>query len=304
MAFCTTCGSQLTDGARFCTICGRPLAGSAAVPPPVPGPPPIPAPPPVPTPPPLPIIDKLDYTLQGSNLQIARVRLKSGQELYAEAGRMVYKTANIQWDTRMTGNTLGERLMGAVRRTFTGESLFVTYFRALGDGEVGFAGSYPGKIQVFELQPGQSLMAQREAFLCAQPTVQLSVALVKKLGAGLLGGEGFILEKLVGPGTVFIHAGGDFVEFQLRPGEVLQVDTGCIVAFDETVDYDIQIVGGIKTAIFGGEGFFLATLTGPGRVIVQSMTLEKLRRELSPHHSGGDEHSALSGIGDLFKTDN
>jgi uncharacterized protein (AIM24 family) len=131
--------------------------------------------------------------------------------------------------------------------------------------------------------------------------VQLNLALVKKLGAGFFGGEGFILEKLTGPGSVFIHGGGDFVEFTLRPGEVLQVDTGCIVAFEESVNYDIQFVGGIKTAIFGGEGLFLATMTGPGRVIVQSMTLEKLRRELAPTAGqGGDERSPLGTFTNIF----
>ena len=123
------------------------------------------------------------------------------------------------------------------------------------------------------------------------------------MGAGFFGGEGFILEKLSGPGTVFIHGGGDFVEFTLKPGEMLQVDTGCVVAFDETVNYDIQLAGGIKTALFGGEGLFLATLTGPGRVIVQSMTLEKLRRELAPGRSGGDEKSPLRALGGVFSSE-
>jgi uncharacterized protein (TIGR00266 family) len=209
---------------------------------------------------------------------------------------MVYKTANVAWDTRMTGQSLGEKLLGALRRTVTGESLFVTYFRANGPGEVGFAGSYPGRIQAFHLAPGHSILAQRDAFLFAQPSVQLTVALVKKLGAGFFGGEGFILEKLTGPGMVFIHGGGDFVEFSLAPGEQLQVETGCIVAFEESVDYDIQFVGGIKTAIFGGEGLFLATLTGPGKVVLQSMTLQKMRRELAPTRTGGDEHSPLGAL--------
>jgi uncharacterized protein (TIGR00266 family) len=244
--------------------------------------------------------EPLDFTIVGDNLQIARVRLKSGQEVYAEAGKMVYKTANVAWDTRMTGQTLGQKLLGAIRRTVTGESLFVTFFRANGPGEVGFAGSYPGRIHTFDLAPGQTIMAQRDAFLFAQPGVQLSVAFVKKLGAGFFGGEGFILEKLTGPGMVFIHAGGDFVEFTLAPGETLQVETGCIVAFDEGVDYNIEFVGGIRTAIFGGEGLFLATLTGPGRVLLQSMTLQKMRRELAPDRKGGDEHGPLSALSGLF----
>ena len=245
-------------------------------------------------------VDPLDYTIVGDNLQIARIRLNDGQEVYAEAGKMIYKTANVNWDTRMTGQTLGQKLLGAIRRTVTGESLFVTFFHANGPGEVGFAGSYPGKIQALDLGPGQVMLAQRDAFLFAQPTVQLSVAFTKKLGAGFFGGEGFILEKLIGPGLVFIHAGGDFVEFNLGPGQTVQVETGCIVAFEESVSYDIQFVGGIKTAIFGGEGMFLASLTGPGRVVLQSMTLQKMRRELAPHRKGGDEHGPLDSLSGLF----
>jgi uncharacterized protein (TIGR00266 family) len=243
----------------------------------------------------------LDYTIQGDNLQVARVRLKPGQEIFAEAGKMLYKTPSVQWETRMQGESLGQKIWGAVKRKLMGESLFMTYFRAMADGEVGFAGSYPGRIQAFDLAAGQSVLVQRDSFLLAQTTVQLNIALVKKLGAGFFGGEGFILERLTGPGSVFIHGGGDFIEFTLRPGETLQVDTGCIVAFDEGVNYDIQFVGGIKTAIFGGEGLFLATLTGPGRVIVQSMTLEKLRREIAPAQAtGGDERSGLGTLTNIF----
>jgi uncharacterized protein (TIGR00266 family) len=278
MPFCSNCGNQLSEQARFCVHCG-----SAAGAPPPPPPP----------------EDTLDYTIQGDNLQVARVRLKPGQEVYAEAGRMVYKTASVQWETRMSGNTLGEKLLGALKRTVSGESLFLTYFRTDAGGEVGFAGTYPGRIQVFDLKPGQSVFAQRDAFLFAQPRVQLSIALVKKLGAGFFGGEGFILEKLTGPGCVFLHAGGDFVEFDLKGGEVIQVDTGCLVAFDETVDYDIQLAGGIKTAMFGGEGLFLATLTGPGRVVIQSMTLDKMRRELVGHR-GKDEHHPANPLESIF----
>jgi uncharacterized protein (TIGR00266 family) len=277
----------MPDVANFCGACGR-LVGSGTAPSAAWAPAPASA------------LDPLDYTIAGDNLQIARVHLKSGQEVYAEAGKMIYKTPSVAWDTRMTGQSLGQKLLGAIRRTVTGESLFVTFFRANGAGEVGFAGAYPGRIQAFELAAGQSLMAQRDAFLFAQPTVQLTVAFVKKLGAGFFGGEGFILQKFTGPGLVFVHAGGDFVEFNLAPGEGLQVETGCIVAFDESVDYDIQFVGGIKTAIFGGEGLFLATLTGPGKVVLQSMTLQKMRRELAPHRRGGEEHHGLDALSGLF----
>lgn len=284
MAFCTKCGKELAPGARFCANCGNHIGTAAATGAPVAAPPP------------------LEYSIQGDNLQILRVRLNPGEEVYAEAGKMVYKYASIQWDTRMQGDNLGAKLWGAVKRKLMGESLFMTYFRASAAGEVGFAGSYPGRIQPFDLAAGQSVLVQRDAFLCAQTTVQLNIALVKKIGAGFFGGEGFILERLTGPGMVFIHGGGDFVEFSLQPGEVLQVDTGCIVAFDESVSYDIQMAGGIKTAMFGGEGLFLATLTGPGRVIIQSLTLEKLRRELSPLAGGGDQHG-LPNLGRILSSD-
>ena len=279
MAFCTNCGSQMLEDSRFCPNCGRPVGTRSAE---------------------VATAEPLEYSIQGDNLQVARIHLKPGQEIYAEAGKMVYKTANVQWETRMSGGSIGEKILGALRRTVMGESVFLTYFRSNGKGEVGFAGNYPGKITVFDLEAGRSVLAQRDAFVLAETTVQLSVALVKKLGAGFFGGEGFILERLTGPGKVFIHGGGDFVEFSLNMGETLQVNTGCIVAFDESVGYDIQMVGGIKTAIFGGEGLFLATLTGPGRVIVQSMTLEKLRRELAPGKSGGDEHSPLGSLGGIL----
>ncbi len=272
---------MVADEARFCPQCGNPSGmgvGGAAAPP----------------------LQPLDYKIQGDNLQVVRVKLQPGQELYAEAGKMLYKTPSIHWETRMSGGSIGQKLWGALKRTVMGESLFLTYFRAMQAGEVGFAGSYPGRIQNFDLQAGQSVLVQRDSFLAAQTTVQLNIAFTKKLGAGFFGGEGFILERLTGPGTVFIHGGGDFVDFQLGPGETLQVDTGCVVAFEEGVAYDIQFVGGIKTAIFGGEGLFLATLTGPGRVIVQSMTLSKLRRELAPGQAGGDETSVLGGVGGFF----
>jgi uncharacterized protein (TIGR00266 family) len=288
MAFCVNCGTQLPDTARFCTHCGSPLSGSPGSPV---GSPPVQ------------VHQPLDFTIQGDNLQVIRIRLKPGQELFAEAGKMLYKQTQVSWETRMSGDTLGDKLWGAVKRKLMGESLFLTYFRTATPGEVGFAGSYPGRIQAFDLVAGQSVFVQRDSFVVAQSTAQLNIAMVKRLGAGFFGGEGFILEKLTGPGTVFIHAGGDFLEFNLAAGESLQVDTGSIVAFDEGVDYDIQLAGGIRTALFGGEGLFLATLTGPGRVIVQSMTLQKMRRELAPYRSGGDEHKGLDVISGIFSSD-
>jgi uncharacterized protein (TIGR00266 family) len=288
MAFCTNCGAALGDAVRFCTKCGAPQSVGTPAPPPFP---PGPASGAVEGAYPQGAFGQiLDYTIEGDNLQIARLHLKPGQEVYGEAGRMVYKTGNVYWDTRMTGESLGEKLLGAIRRRLSGESLFLTYFHASGPGEVGFAGGYPGRIQAFDLAPGQSIIAQKDSFLCAQTSVTFGISFVKKLGAGFFGGEGFILEKFTGPGLVFLHAGGDFVEFRLAAGEGLQIETGCIVAFDESVGYDIQFAGGIKTAIFGGEGLFLANVTGPGRVIVQSMTLQRMRRELALGEHGHDEH--------------
>lgn len=294
--FCTNCGSQVADASKFCPNCGQ-LTGSSAVPA---GSIPLAA---APTP--------LKYEIEGHNLQIARVHLEPGQEIYAEAGKMIYKSANVDWDTRITGQSVGQKILGAIKRKLMGESLFFTHFRSSNFvGEVGFAGHYPGKIQVFELAAGQVMMVQRDGFLFAQSSVTLDIALVKRLGAGLLGGEGFILQKLTGPGAVFVHAGGDHVDFTLAPGEILQVQTGHLVAFEPTVNYDVQMVGNIRTAIFGGEGLFLTTLTGPGRVLLQSMTLERLRHELSPaeHRHNGDERNPLSALasGDLssfFRSD-
>ena len=296
MPFCTQCGFQVTADARFCPQHGVALAaapcgyvaklanpGAAA----------LDAPPPPP----------LDFSIQGDNLQVARVRLQPGQQLFAEAGKMVYKTPSVEWETRMSGDSLGEKIWGAIKRTLAGESLFFTYFRTYSSGEVGFAGNYPGRIMMLNLRPGQSVLCQRDGFLFAQSTVTFNLAFVRKLGTGFFGGEGFILEKFTGPGMVFIHGGGDFIEFDLKPGEVIQVETGQIVAFDESVDYDIQFVGSIKRAIVGGEGLFLATLRGPGKAIIQSMTLEKMRRELAPTRLGGDSRGPLESLTGVFSSE-
>ncbi len=298
MAFCTNCGTQIPDTSRFCPNCGSQSGGAAS-----PGV--------TPYVPPVISAEPLKYDIEGHNLQIARVHLNPGQEIYAEAGKMIYKSANVEWATRMSGQSWGDKIIGAIKRKLMGESLFFTYFHSnLGTGQVGFAGHYPGKIQVFDLAAGQTMMVQRDGFLFAQSSVTLDIAMVRRLGAGLLGGEGFILQKLTGPGLVFVHAGGDHVDFALGPGETLQVQTGHLVAFEPTVNYDVQLVGNIRTAIFGGEGLFLTTLTGPGRVILQSMTLERLRHELAPaeHRHNGSERNPLGAIasGDLssfFRSD-
>lgn len=279
----------MADDAAFCGSCGAKLGGGAT--------PAVSSPAPVATIP-------LKYDVEGDNLECVRVHLEPGQELIAEAGKMVYKSPNVNWETKMTGKGIGDKLFGALKRKLTGESLFLTHFTASGGtGEVGFAGDFPGRIQAFELNAGQSVLVQRDGFIMAEASVTLDIAFTKKIGAGFVGGEGFILQKLTGPGTAFIHGGGDFVEFELGPGEVMQIDTGCIVAFDETVTYDVQFAGGIATGIFGGEGLFLATLTGPGRAIVQTMTLAKLRRQLGGGlgaKSGGGEAQGLGALTDFF----
>ncbi len=243
----------------------------------------------------------MEYRIEGDNLQILRINLGEGEEVYAEAGKMVYKTFNVNMETKMLGEGLGDKLLGALKRKVAGESLFTTHFTSSrGVGEVGFAGEFPGRIEAIRVSDGNSFLAQRDAFICAEIGVDFSIAFQKKIGAGLFGGEGFILEKFGGNGLVFIHAGGDFVTFDLKEGEGLQVDTGSIVGFEDTVDYDVQFVGGIKTALFGGEGLFLTTLKGPGKVILQTLILSKLRRELGTMAGkSGGEHSAGSGLGSL-----
>lgn len=279
----------MADGAAFCPGCGGKMGGAPA---------------PVAAAAVAEPMDPVSYKVEGDNLEVVRVKLKPGQEVYAEAGKMVYKTANVSWETQMTGSGIGDKLMGALKRKLTGESLFMTHFKSKqGEGEVGFAGDFPGRIQAFELTAGQSVLVQRDGFIVAERTVKLDIAFTKRIGAGLFGGEGFILQKLTGPGVAFIHGGGDFIEFDLKAGEVLQVDTGCIVAFDESVKYDVQMAGGISASLFGGEGLFLATMTGPGRAWVQTMTLSKLRRQLGGGigaKSGGGEAQGLGALTNMF----
>lgn len=223
----------------------------------------------------------MQYEIQGDNLEIVRVRLDSNDNVYAEAGKMVYKTPNVQWRSAMRGKGIAGKLIGGLKSKLSGESLFFTHFECpTGGGEVGFAGDFPGRVRPLELQPGRSVLVQRDGFVAAESGVKLDIAFTKKIGAGLFGGEGFILQRLSGQGTAFIHAGGDFVEFELADGESLQADTGSLVCFDDTVSYGIEMAGGIAVSLFGGEGLFLATLTGPGKVVLQTLTLEKLRREM------------------------
>jgi uncharacterized protein (TIGR00266 family) len=244
----------------------------------------------------------MDYKISGDNLQLVTLNIDLGEKVFAEAGSMVYMSANIHMEAKMRGG-----LFKGIGRKFMGETMFLTEFTSTGGkGLVSFGGNAPGTIKVLELSDGKEFLVQKDAFLVAEDAIDLSVAFQRRLGAAFFGGEGFILEKLTGNGKVFIHACGDFVEFDLKPNQILKVDTGSVVGWDGTVSYDIQRVKGIKTMFFGGEGIFLTTLTGPGKVIIQSMNLANLATALSPflpHSRGSSGQDNLVGglIGGLTR---
>ncbi len=220
----------------------------------------------------------MKYKITGDNLQIVTIELEEGERVYAEAGSMIYMSPNIKMEAKAKGG-----LLKAIGRKFAGETFFMTEFMpAGGKGFVSFAGNAPGTILPLEIDAGIEYIVQKDAFLCAQDGVELSIAFQKRLGAIFFGGEGFILERLSGRGIAFIHACGDFIEMDLKEGESIKVDTGSVVGWEASVDYDIQLVKGIKTIFFGGEGLFLTTLKGPGKIILQSMTLHNLAMALSP----------------------
>lgn len=235
------------------------------------------------------------YQIRGDNLEMLKVRVGGPYQLFAEAGKMIYVRGNVRMESRMPekqGSGFLDKIVGAGKRLLAGESIFFTHFE--GNGEVGFAGDFPGRILPVGLE-GQSILAQRDAFIAAVGNIDISIALQKRIGGALFGGEGFILEKLSGDGVVFIHAGGDLFNYELQPGETLLVDTGSVVAWDESVTYDVQTVGSIRSAIFGGEGIFLTTLTGPGHVIIQTMTLAKLRRQIGMSYGKTEAGESILG---------
>ena len=232
----------------------------------------------------------MEYEITGDNLQLVTLHVQGGETVYAEAGAMNHMSSNMDMQAKAKGG-----LMKGLKRMVSGESFFITEFTAQGDGFVAFGGNVPGKIEAIPISPGNEFLAQRDAFLCAENGVDMDVEFTKKLGAGFFGGEGFILQKYSGQGIVFIHACGDFVIKDLQPGETLKVDTGSVVGFESSVQYDITRAGGIKTSLFGGEGLFLTTLTGPGRVIIQSLSIANLAAALAPHMSIGDSGSSGSG---------
>jgi len=218
--------------------------------------------------------DVIDYQIYGDDMQLVEIRLDKGEGVQAEAGAMLYMTDGIEMQT-----TTGGGLLKGLKRALAGESFFITTFhnKSKQKAAVAFSAPYPGKIIPLDLaEVGGEYLCQKDSFLCAASGIEIEVAFTKRLGAGLFGGEGFILQRLRGDGLAFVHAGGTIVERTLAAGESLRVDTGCLVAFAPTVTYDIQFVGGFKNALFGGEGLFLALLKGPGKVYLQSLPFSRL----------------------------
>jgi len=237
-------------------------------------------------------------------MQLVEVELDPGEGVRAEAGTMLYMSDGIEMQTDTGGG-----MFKGFKRMVSGESFFITTFTYSGPakGQVAFAAPYPGKIVPVDLSQHDGFLCQKDAFLCADQDVDVEVAFSKKLGAGLFGGEGFILQRLTGSGWAFVHAGGTIVERKLEPGQTLRVDTGCVAAFSGTVDYDINFVGGFKNALFGGEGVFLAKLTGPGTVYLQSLPFARLAdRIVAGQFANRGENRGVGGsgvLGDLFGGD-
>lgn len=242
-------------------------------------------------------VNDMEHKITGNNLQIVTLQIQPGEKVFAEAGAMVYMSGNINMEAKLRGG-----LLKGIGRKFMGETMFLTEFTSAGgQGMAAFGGTAPGTIQVLDIQ-GTNWMVQKDAFLVAEDSIEMSVGFQKKLGSIFFGGEGFILQRLSGKGKVFIHACGDFVEFNLEPDQILKVDTGSVVGWEETVTFDIERVKGIKTMFFGGEGLFLTTLKGPGKVILQSMNLANLASALSPFLPHQNTSGSNSGVvGTLFK---
>lgn len=234
----------------------------------------------------------MEFQVQGDLMQAVIVTMDAGDQVRAEAGSMLYMTGGIDMQTKMKGG-----LLGGLKRLVGGESLFLPHFTCTAPrGQVAFAAPLPGKIRRIDLQPeAQPWLCQRDSFLCATDGIEMQVAFTKKFAAGLFGGEGFVLQRLSGHGTAYINGGGNFLEFQLSATDALRVDTGCIVAFEETVSYDIRFVGGFKNTLFGGEGVFLTHLNGPGKAVLQTMPFSRLAGRIMGR--GAEGSSSLGGIG-------
>ena len=292
MAFCMNCGNQLPDGSRFCGNCGAQQGAPMAAAPVQQGQQPILGPNQMQK---NGIIftraDVIDYEIFGDDMQLVEIELDPGESVLAEAGAMNYMDSRIKMETIFGDGSgadankgLGGKLLSAGKRALTGEGLFMTVFQntdPVNKVKVAFASPYPGKIIPVDLDTfNQTLICQKSAFLCAAKGVNVGIHLQKKLGAGLFGGEGFIMQRLTGDGIVFLNAGGTIIKKTLQAGEMLKIDTGCLVAMSETVDYDVAFQTDIKSGFLGGEGLFLATLTGPGEVWLQSLPFSRMADEI------------------------
>lgn len=258
---------------------------------------------------------EIDYRIFGEEMQYVEVELDPQETAIAEPGSFMMMDDGIQMDTILGDGAnqsagLMSKLFSAGKRLLVGENLFLTAYTNIGYGKkrVSFASPYPGKIIPLDLQVlGNKVICQKDAFLCAAKGVSIGIEFQKRLGTGLFGGEGFIMEKLEGDGLAFVHAGGHVLNRDLQPGELLKIDTGCIVAFTANVHYDIQFVGGIKNTLFGGEGVFYATLRGPGRVWIQTLPISRLASRILAYSTGSgrrkEEGSILGGIGNLLDGD-
>jgi uncharacterized protein (TIGR00266 family) len=252
-------------------------------------------------------MDVVDYEIKGAEMQFVEIELDPGEAAIGEAGSLFFMDAGIGMDAVFGDGSKGQgglfgKLLGAGKRLLTGESLFTTVYtnQASAKQRVAFGAPYPGKILPMDLHRlGGTLLCQKDAFLCAARGVSLGIALQRKLGVGFFGGEGFIMQKLEGDGLAFVHAGGTVLKRELAPGQTLMVDTGCVVAYTPNVNFEIEYVGKIKTALFGGEGLFFAKMTGPGTIWLQSLPFSRLASRVfaaAPQRGGGEEGSILPGV--------
>lgn len=256
---------------------------------------------------------EIDYRIVGEEMQYVEIELDPQETAIAESGAFMMMDDGIQMETIFGDGSKQQqgffgKLMSAGKRILTGESLFMTAFTNMVQGKkrVSFASPYPGKIIPMDLSlMGNKMICQKDSFLAAAKGVSVGIEFQRRLGTGLFGGEGFIMQKLEGDGMAFVHAGGHVFERELQPGELLRVDTGCIVAYTQTIDYDIQFVGGIKNTIFGGEGLFFATLRGPGKVWIQTLPISRLAGRILQYgtYKRKEEGSILGGLGNVMDGD-
>ena len=256
---------------------------------------------------------EIDYRIHGEEMQIVEIELDPQESCVAESGSFMMMNQEIKMET-LFGDGSGQqqgflgKLMSAGKRLITGESLFITAFTNMGQGKksVSFAAPYPGKIIPMDLSLlGGKVVCQKDAFLCAARGVNVGIEFQRRLGTGIFGGEGFIMQKLEGDGLAFVHAGGLVIERELQPGEVLKVDTGCVVAYTQQVDFDVEFIRGIRNMVFGGEGLFFAVLRGPGKVWLQSLPISRLASRVLAYGTGArkEEGSILGGLGNLLDGD-